>query len=95
MAHAAEAPIAPARAGPAAAPVSRARRNAQVHHHAVLILGCIVMMAPMVVAFTSSTCDPVVIHSNGLQLGWGGHFHDTYGTVLFEGGGFTGRSPAR
>ncbi|WP_339947697.1 ABC transporter permease subunit [uncultured Albimonas sp.] len=48
------------------------------------------MMAPLVVAFASSTYDPVVIHSEGLQLGYGGEFASTYGAVLFDRGGFTG-----
>ncbi|SDW68898.1 carbohydrate ABC transporter membrane protein 2, CUT1 family [Albimonas donghaensis] len=84
-------PLAPAPAAPAAArPVNRARRRAQILHHIVLIFGVLLMCGPMVVTFMSSTWDPVVIHSEGLQLGYGGKFLETYETVLLKGGGFTG-----
>ena len=73
-----------------AASAGRRRRNAQAYHHVVLILGVLLMTAPLVVALASSTYDPVVIHSRGLQLGYGGHFADTYASVLFDRGGFTG-----
>ena len=44
----------------------------------------------MVVAFTTSTFDHVLIHREGMQLGWGGEFLETYTTVLTQQGGFTG-----
>ncbi|MAS42573.1 MAG: sn-glycerol-3-phosphate ABC transporter permease UgpE [Rhodobacteraceae bacterium] len=85
-------PLAPVPAAPAAAarPVNRARRRAQILHHVVLIFGVLLMCGPMAVTFMSSTWDPVVIHSEGLQLGYGGKFLETYETVLLKGGGFTG-----
>lgn len=74
----------------AAAGAGSARRNLQLYHHAVLILGVLLMTAPLVVAFASSTYAPEAIHSEGLRLGYGGHFLDTYEDVLFSRGGFTG-----
>ena len=76
-------PLAPVPAAPAAAarPVNRARRRAQILHHVVLIFGVLLMCGPMAVTFMSSTWDPVVIHSEGLQLGYGGKFLETYETV--------------
>lgn len=62
---------------------------AQIYDHAVLIIGVFLMMGPIVVAFMSSTYEAVEIHRNGLQVGWGGNFTDTYRTVLFEKSGFT------
>ncbi|MGR3779982.1 MAG: sn-glycerol-3-phosphate ABC transporter permease UgpE [Albimonas sp.] len=73
-----------------AAGANRRRRNLQIYHHGVLIFGVLLMMAPLLVAFASSTYDPIVIHSQGLQLGYGGEFASTYGSVLFDRGGFTG-----
>jgi sn-glycerol 3-phosphate transport system permease protein len=58
--------------------------------HLVLMLGVFVMVAPVVVAFMTSTHDAVDIHRNGLSLTWGGHFTETYNTVLTRKGGFTG-----
>lgn len=75
---------------PRVRPVNRARQRVQIAHHVVLILGVLLMCGPMAVAFMSSTFDPVVIHSEGLQIGWGGEFLSTYETVMFKGGGFTG-----
>jgi sn-glycerol 3-phosphate transport system permease protein len=71
-------------------PRSRAALWRQVGHHAVLLAGSVLMMAPVAVAFMSSTWDPVAIHRDGLQTGWGGNFAGTYEAVLFEGGGFSG-----
>ena len=62
----------------------------QVFNHGVLLLGVVLMMGPILVAFTSSTYDAVEIHRHGLRLGYGGDLVDTYRTVLFEGSGFTG-----
>lgn len=58
--------------------------------HVVLCLGVVLMIGPLLVAFTTSTFDPVVIHKEGMQLGWGGNFLDTYSNVLFRKDGFTG-----
>ncbi|MGD9479978.1 UNVERIFIED_ORG: sn-glycerol-3-phosphate ABC transporter permease UgpE [Roseateles sp. XES5] len=58
--------------------------------HLVLMLGVFVMVAPVVVAFMTSTHEAADIHRNGLSLTWGGHFTETYTTVLTRKGGFTG-----
>ena len=65
-------------------------KRTQIWHHLILSLGAVVMMAPVVVAFLSSTYTPVEIHTEGLQFGWGGNFLNTYEEVLFQKGGFSG-----
>lgn len=65
-------------------------KRTQILHHLVLSLGAVVMMAPVVVAFLSSTWTPVEIHNDGLQFSWGGNFLNTYEEVLFRKGGFSG-----
>ncbi len=59
--------------------------------HLVLILGTIFMVAPVVVAFMTSTHTAADIHMNGLTLTPGGHGVETYKTVLTRQGGFTGQ----
>ena len=63
------------------------RRN--IYDHTVLLIGVVVMMGPLVVAFTTSTFDFVTIHKHGMQFGWGGEYIDTYHTVLNQQTGFT------
>lgn len=58
--------------------------------HLVLMLGVFIMVAPVVVAFMTSTHEAADIHRNGLSLTWGGHFVETYDKVLTRKGGFTG-----
>ncbi|WP_314090556.1 sn-glycerol-3-phosphate ABC transporter permease UgpE [Shinella sp. M31] len=58
--------------------------------HLVLMLGVFIMVAPVVVAFMTSTHEAADIHRNGLSLTWGGHFTETYDKVLTRKGGFTG-----
>ena len=58
--------------------------------HLILIAGVVLMLGPLVVAFTTSTHTAADIHSKGLMLSLGGHFEETYGNVLFRKGGFTG-----
>ena len=67
----------------------RAARAVQIYHHVVLILGCLLMLAPVAVAVMSSTFEPIVIHADGLQVGWGDGFAETYHAVLLERSGFT------
>lgn len=55
----------------------------------ILLLGVVLMIGPLVVAFTTSTYLPEIIHREGMQLGWGGNFVDTYTTVLTKRGGFS------
>ena len=58
--------------------------------HLVLMFGVFIMVAPVVVAFMTSTHEAADIHRNGLSLTWGGHFVETYDKVLTRQGGFTG-----
>ncbi|WP_118132593.1 sn-glycerol-3-phosphate ABC transporter permease UgpE [Oceanicella sp. SM1341] len=58
--------------------------------HVILLIGVFVMLAPVVLAFTTSSHDATTIHTQGLQFGWGGHFAETYEEVLTKKGGFTG-----
>ena len=59
--------------------------------HLVLIIGSLLMLLPVVVAFTTSTHEAADIHMNGLTLVPGDHFAETYETVLTRQGGFTGK----
>jgi sn-glycerol 3-phosphate transport system permease protein len=59
--------------------------------HLILILGALLMVAPVVVAFTTSTHDAAEIHREGLTLTIGSHFTETYTKVLTHEGGFTGK----
>lgn len=61
----------------------------RITDHLVLLFGVFLMMGPLVLAFTTSSFLPEVIHREGMQFGWGGNFIDTYETVLFEKGGFS------
>lgn len=58
--------------------------------HIVLLFGVFIMAGPLVVVFATSTYPAVYIHSHGMQLGWGGHFLETYRAVLTQKGGFSG-----
>jgi len=60
------------------------------YDHAVLLFGVFLMIGPLVVAFTTSSFPAQEIHKEGMQLGWGGHFVETYDTVLNKEGGFSG-----
>ncbi|ACP27401.1 binding-protein-dependent transport system inner membrane component [Sinorhizobium fredii NGR234] len=59
--------------------------------HVILLIGVFIMVAPVVVAFMTSTHEAADIHRNGLSLTWGGHFTETYEAVLTREGGFTGK----
>ena len=80
------------------APAERARpaisrrqvAGVRLYDHVVLWIGVFLMMGPLVVAFTTSTHDHVLIHREGMQLGWGGEFLSTYDAVLNQRGGFSG-----
>jgi sn-glycerol 3-phosphate transport system permease protein len=77
-----------ARAKPA--PSRKSFGGVRIYDHVVLWLGVFLMMGPLVVAFTTSSFDHVLIHRQGMQFGWGGQFAETYSTVLNQQGGFTG-----
>jgi sn-glycerol 3-phosphate transport system permease protein len=63
----------------------------KITDHIILLCGVFVMMAPVVVAFFTSTHDAAEIHRQGLTLTWGNHFLETYATVMNREGGFTGQ----
>ena len=63
----------------------------KIFDHIILLFGVFIMVAPVVVAFMTSTHEAADIHRNGLSLTWGGHFVETYKTVLTREGGFTGK----
>ena len=69
---------------------NKPRGNVRLYDHAVLVIGVLLMMGPLVVAFMTSTFDHVTIHREGMQVGWGGNFLETYKNVLYQEGGFTG-----
>ena len=63
----------------------------KIFDHIILLFGVFIIVAPVVVAFMTSTHEAADIHRNGLSLSWGGHFVETYQTVLTREGGFTGK----
>jgi sn-glycerol 3-phosphate transport system permease protein len=65
-------------------------QRTKIYDHFVLLFGVFLMMGPLVVAFMTSTFDHVLIHKQGMQVGFGGEFIETYSTVLTRQGGFTG-----
>jgi len=58
--------------------------------HLILILGALILVLPVVMAFMSSTHAAVEIHMNGLYLTPGSEGAATYTKVLTQKGGFTG-----
>ena len=56
----------------------------RLYDHIVLGLGVFLMMGPLIVAFMTSTYDHVTIHREGMQVGWGGNFLETYKNVLYH-----------
>lgn len=61
----------------------------RISDHLVLITGVIFMVAPVLLAFISSTHEAVTIYRSGMQLLPGDHFLETYEAVIFRAGGFT------
>lgn len=59
--------------------------------HVILLLGVIVMIGPLVVAFATSSHTAAEIHQKGLMLSMGGHLQETYSKVLFAQTGFNGK----
>ena len=59
--------------------------------HLILLIGVFIMVAPVLVAFMTSTHEAAEIHRTGLSATWGGHFAETYDKVLTRQGGFTGQ----
>lgn len=69
-------------------PRGRFRFN-HLFDHVVLIIGSLFMLMPVLAAFMTSTHDAITIHSDGLQLTFGGHMADNYYEALLVPGGFT------
>ena len=63
----------------------------KIFDHFILVFGVFIMVGPLLVALMTSSHEAVDIHRNGLQILPGGHFVDTYATVLTKEGGFTGK----
>ena len=57
--------------------------------HLILIAGSLFMLLPVLAVFLTSTYDNATISREGLQLGWGGHFTQVYGTLLTTKAGFS------
>lgn len=66
----------------------------QITSHLILIAGAVFLIAPLWIAFMSSTHSAETLFRDGLQLWLGDHFWETYSTVLFETGGVTKNSTA-
>jgi len=66
------------------------KKSRAIYDHVVLLFGVFVMMGPLAVAFMTSTFDYITIHKEGMQIGFGGQFLETYSTVLNKQSGFTG-----
>ena len=80
---------------PAITAARQVRRRARlswgaIGDHAILVIGSLLMIVPVVLAFLTSTHDAVTVHREGLQYLPGDAFAETYGTVMFTGTGFTG-----
>ncbi len=63
----------------------------KIFDHFILLFGVFIMVGPLLVALMTSSHEAADIHRNGLQILPGGHFVETYETVLTKEGGFTGK----
>jgi sn-glycerol 3-phosphate transport system permease protein len=61
----------------------------QLLNHLLLLLGVAFLALPLWLVFASSTHDPGILIREGMQLGFGGKFQETYYGVLTEKKGFT------
>lgn len=61
--------------------------------HVVLILGVVLVVFPIYVAFIASTQTAVEVEQAPMSLLPGAHFIDNYMQILFEGGGTASRAP--
>ncbi|MBF9041873.1 sn-glycerol-3-phosphate ABC transporter permease UgpE [Rhodobacterales bacterium HKCCE4037] len=57
--------------------------------HAILIAGALLMLVPVYMVFATSSWDPITIHREGMQFGFGDRLAENYDAALFEYGGFT------
>ena len=62
----------------------------KIFDHIILLFGVFIMVAPVVVAFMTSTHEAAEIHTKGLMITPGDNFVGTYEKVLTQKGGFTG-----
>lgn len=90
---------APTGADADAPPRTRSKRRRpingrQITSHLILIAGAVFLIAPLWIAFMSSTHSAETLFRDGLQLWIGDHFWETYSAVLFETGGVTKNSTA-
>jgi sn-glycerol 3-phosphate transport system permease protein len=61
-----------------------------VGDHVVLILGALLMMAPIWVTFATASHEDLTVHREGLQFWPGGQLGQNFGDAMFREGGFTG-----
>jgi sn-glycerol 3-phosphate transport system permease protein len=64
-------------------------KYSQLTAHIILILGIIIMIAPIWIIFASSTHDNLTLATKGLQLGLGDNLFNNYNNVIFTKGGFS------
>ncbi len=61
--------------------------------HVVLILGVVVVVFPVYIAFVASTMSAAEVEQAPMSLLPGSHFIENYMQILFEGGGTASRAP--
>ena len=61
----------------------------QYFSHLILLLGVLLMVVPIWIAFASSTHENVVILTEGMKWGLGDQLNNNYNEVLNQKGGFT------
>jgi len=66
-----------------------ASKYSQISVHSILILGTLLILAPIWIIFASSTHDSYTIATKGMQFGIGDEFLNNYQNVLFERSGFS------
>nr|WP_201454936.1 sn-glycerol-3-phosphate ABC transporter permease UgpE [Ahrensia marina] len=59
--------------------------------HAILILGALFMLFPVVLTLMTSSYDNLAFARSGLQFGWSDQFLENYERAMFETSGFTGQ----
>lgn len=65
-----------------------------ITNHIILLIGVVIMITPVWIAFASSTFSREYIFQHGLQFGLGGHFLENYGAILFDSNATKGRATA-
>ena len=71
------------------APAKKPIKWSVVGDHAVLILGALLMLLPVLLVFATSSHDRLDIAKTGLQFSFGNDLGTNYGKAMFEKGGFT------